>query len=149
MKGPIRAANPGDDPIEVSRNAGKPTRAAELAKALAETRKKGKPLKVKGSDGETTDLATLPPKPAVSKQVAPPTVAPVRAPPTPMLPSTPATLPELSPEPVPMRKAASKPKTAQLRFVGMKPMHVVEAALFAAGKPILVEEIVASRGLLE
>jgi segregation and condensation protein B len=35
----------------------------------------------------------------------------------------------------------------QVRFTGMKPMHVVEVALFAAGKPITVEEIAEQTGL--
>jgi segregation and condensation protein B len=36
---------------------------------------------------------------------------------------------------------------AMARFAGMKPMHVVEAALFSAGKPLLVEEIAETTGL--
>jgi len=35
----------------------------------------------------------------------------------------------------------------QVRFTGMKPQHIVEAALFAAGKPITVEEIAEQTGL--
>ncbi|HUR62612.1 MAG TPA: SMC-Scp complex subunit ScpB [Candidatus Thermoplasmatota archaeon] len=42
---------------------------------------------------------------------------------------------------------APKRKSMQVRFTGMKPLHVVEAALFAAGKPITVEEIAEQTGL--
>jgi segregation and condensation protein B len=35
----------------------------------------------------------------------------------------------------------------QVRFTGMKPLHVVEAALFAAGKPLTVEEMAEQTGL--
>ena len=202
IRGPIRAANPGDDPIEVVRNVGKPTRAAALAKALAEARKSGKALKVKDADGDAVEVAPVKPTRAVT-QVAPTDrletarAAPVpmpmtkskRAPapaktmpaapappaPEPVLPTTPAPKPPPPPKPEPEKpnrvfspkpsppprpepetpvrvfsaKPAAKPRTAQLRFVGMKPMHVVEAALFAAGKPIAVEEIVAMTGLRE
>ncbi|MEK6984811.1 MAG: SMC-Scp complex subunit ScpB [Candidatus Thermoplasmatota archaeon] len=126
MKGPMRAANPGDDPIVVSRNHGKPTQATELAKSLAASRKKGEAPKTKTSQGAAVSPLSSG-KPTTASSSAPP--------------------PALAPSPSP--KAAPRNKTAQLRFLGMKPMHVVEAALFAAGKPILVEEIVELTGLRE
>ncbi len=133
MKGPLRAANPGDEPVEVQRNHGKPTEAASIAKAIAEGRKMGKPAK--------------------SPKAAKPTIVPPAASqaPSPMLmpaaPAEPAAVDEGARRTPP--RSAPKPKSAQLRFLGMKPMHVVEAALFAAGKPLLVEEIVETTGLRE
>lgn len=49
---------------------------------------------------------------------------------------------------VTMTETKTPPKRGiQLSFTGMKAMHVVEAALFAAGKPILVEEIAEAAGM--
>lgn len=156
MKGPMRAANPGDDPIEVVRNVGKPTRAAELSKALAETRKRGGSLKVKDAAGDAVEVGGKPapaPAPATPKAAAPTVIAPA-APATPPAKTEPARAPKPAPaapprDLQPIAGPAPKRKPAQLRFLGMKPMHVVEAALFAAGKPIAVEEIVESTGLRE
>lgn len=53
-----------------------------------------------------------------------------------------------APKPKPLTPAQLKARReAQARFAGMKPMHVVEAALFSAGKPLLVEEIAETTGL--
>lgn len=51
-----------------------------------------------------------------------------------------------------VRESSSPPvraprKGMQVRFTGMKPIHVVEAALFAAGKPVAVEEVAEQTGL--
>ncbi len=203
IKGPIRAANPGDDAIEVNRNHGKPTKASELAKALAAARKAGKPVKVveptpiapaaskpiaaedailklehdlaSKSMPKTKKQTTKPtePTPAPMPAPAPSVTAPVlETPVAPKKPKQPAPEPEgerpvrvfADPKPAPQppsdegerprrifsdkpAPSPTKAKAAQLRFVGMKPMHVVEAALFAAGKPIAVEEIVETTGL--
>ncbi|MEA3143327.1 MAG: segregation and condensation protein [Thermoplasmata archaeon] len=48
---------------------------------------------------------------------------------------------------VPNPVRAARKAGIQVRFTGMKPMHVVEAALFAAGKPITVEEMAEQTGL--
>jgi segregation and condensation protein B len=56
--------------------------------------------------------------------------------------------PTPAPKPKPLTPAQLKARReAQARFAGMKPMHVVEAALFSAGKPLLVEEIAETTGL--
>lgn len=53
-----------------------------------------------------------------------------------------------APKPKPLTPAQLRARReAQARFAGMKPMHVVEAALFSAGKPLLVEEIAETTGL--
>jgi segregation and condensation protein B len=129
MSKTIRAANPGDEPIEVTRNHGKPTKAAEIAATLAaSTGRKPKAGKAKGG--------------------APPNEPPM-TPISPNVPSAQSAVTQAASVDDGARRSpkTTRPKAAQLRFLGMKPVHVVEAALFAAGKPILVDEIVEMTGL--
>ncbi|MEA3190440.1 MAG: segregation and condensation protein [Thermoplasmata archaeon] len=129
---------PDGTPIEVIRNAGKPTKAAEIAQRLASQRKRKEPKPMHADElhdlaaqirEENASAATteVPAGPETSKGPAP-------------VPSAePATLTEEA-SIQPVSKPGVPPRPLDTR--GMKPMHVVEAALFSAGKPIAVEEIV-------
>ncbi|HEX2065320.1 MAG TPA: SMC-Scp complex subunit ScpB [Candidatus Thermoplasmatota archaeon] len=125
---------PDGTPIEVQRNFGKPTRAQELARALAEARK----AKGRGEvRAEAPAAAGLPRRPQPEPEEQAP-AAPAETAPEPARPLQAGKLPNAV-------HASRKPM--QVRFTGMKPMHVVEAALFAAGKPVAVEEMAAQTGL--
>jgi segregation and condensation protein B len=88
-----------------------------------------------GSAESATSAAALAPKPAKVAKAA----SEAKPEPKSMEPVAPHAI---APKAVP-----DKPRNVQIRFTGMKPNHVVEAALFAAGKPILVEEICEASGL--
>jgi segregation and condensation protein B len=122
----IEGVAPDGTELHVQRNHGKPTKAQELAKALADARKakKGKPGKVTPAPAPAPSAEETAPVPSAGSASAADSVAAAA-----------------QPAPKPARKAM------QVRFTGMKPMHVVEAALFAAGKPITVDEIAEQTGL--
>jgi segregation and condensation protein B len=155
---------PDGTPIEVQRNFGKPTRAQELARALEEARKakksKGKsPSPTSAQTADDADSADAKPQSAASAKSAvsggpkhPRTAEGTE--PTETKPSALSAASAVAPKPAPdppdsmqsVVPSASKRKM-QVRFTGMKPMHVVEAALFAAGKPIAVDEVAEQTGL--
>lgn len=130
------ATAPDGTGLEVHRNYGKPSTAAEIAKALREQRK-AKARKAKApqtppvrDEPKAPEMPTLPEPPAAA-QMEQPALEPAPAP---------------KPKPLAPQQLRSR-KEAHARFAGMKPMHVVEAALFSAGKPLLVDEIAATTGL--
>jgi segregation and condensation protein B len=174
----VHQAPDGTD-VEVQRNFGKPTDAAQLAAALAQARKatkKGKIRAVPESDAEPVELEAPKPdaKPApprrtmrtTGKRTAP---NPADAQPTPAAAPNPsqaaknaqkpadaassvesATSPAPTPatnRPLPPRFPPTPRARPKLDISGMSAMHVVEAALFSAGKPLLVDEICAETKL--
>ncbi|HUR61564.1 MAG TPA: SMC-Scp complex subunit ScpB [Candidatus Thermoplasmatota archaeon] len=137
----MKEVAPDGTELHVQRNHGKPTRAQELARALEEARKakKGNGKAAPDRTTETTERTEPAPKgkapmPSVD---AVPSVAEAAA--NPVHAAREAKVPN------PVR--AARKAGIQVRFTGMKPMHVVEAALFAAGKPITVEEMAEQTGL--
>jgi segregation and condensation protein B len=137
---------PDGTPLEVHRNHGKPTKAQELARALADARKakrsKGKPAPPPPRTTDSTD-STEPAKPEPSATSTVQAAKPAKA-------AEPQAQEQTSVQSVEsVVPSAPRParKGMQVRFTGMKPMHVVEAALFAAGKPITVEEVAEQTGL--
>ncbi|MCA1810552.1 MAG: SMC-Scp complex subunit ScpB [Halobacteriales archaeon] len=148
---------PDGTPIEVQRNFGKPTRAQELARALEEARKAKKPKGKSPSPAQTADDADAKSQSAPSAKSAvlgepkhPRTAEGTE--PTETKSSAPSAASAVAPKPAKsitqsVVQSAPKSRKMQVRFTGMKPMHVVEAALFAAGKPVGVEEVAEQTGL--
>ncbi len=140
--------------VEVKRNHGKPT-AAQRARAKLDAQKAAKtgvavpakPVKAAKKAKSQPVAAAAPTAPAAQPQI--PSVAPVQAAKLAVVPAETksAVRPAAEAKAIEAKPIASKPRNMQVRFTGMKPNHVVEAALFAAGKPILVEEICEASGL--
>jgi segregation and condensation protein B len=139
---------PDGTPIEVIRNAGKPTRAAEIAQRLAAQRaKRGGKAQQQPAPAEPAPMhadelhevaAQIRQENAAAAAQADPAPAQEAAAPAASAPAGQAESPESPIQPV--AKPGIPPRPLDTR--GMKPMHVVEAALFSAGKPLAVEEIV-------
>jgi segregation and condensation protein B len=162
---------PDGSPLEVHRNHGKPTRAQELARALEEARKAKKGKKsAPAPSTEPTEPSAVSPKALSVKPVASSsaqTADGADSAEAPQSASSAKSAVQPAPEPaeapaqssksvvrasgleakVPNPVRAARKASIQVRFTGMKPMHVVEAALFAAGKPITVEEMAEQTGL--
>jgi segregation and condensation protein B len=132
------ATAPDGTGLEVHRNYGKPSTAAEIAKALREQRKaKGKRTATPAPANPPIAPIAPMPGPSVESAKSADGPAPEAAPPVPA-----------APKPKPLTPAQLRARRdAHARFAGMKPMHVVEAALFSAGKPLLVEEMAETTGL--
>lgn len=127
---------PDGTPIEIVRNAGKPTKAAEIAQRLAAQRKRKEPAPMHADELHDIAAQIREENAASEPQLEPqkpqtPSEAPAQS-------AAPAAEEEASIQPV--AKPGIPPRPLDTR--GMKPMHVVEAALFSAGKPLAVEEIV-------
>ncbi|MFO1533496.1 MAG: SMC-Scp complex subunit ScpB [Thermoplasmatota archaeon] len=127
------AVAPDGTGLEVHRNYGKPSTAAEIAKALREQRKAKGRKATNASSPQPAD-AEPPESQAPPSRPAPPEPAVI------------ARTVEAKPKRLTPAQLRSQ-REARARFAGMKPMHVVEAALFSAGKPLLVEEIAETTGL--
>ena len=154
---------PDGSPIEVHRNHGKPDAAARIAQALKSRRGRKEasdptpifpPTAAAASaapaEGTPAGNAAAPPKATRARKAQPAPAEPAaaqEASPAPASPDAPAPAPA-SPD-APAEAPAPKPgkRPMQVRFTGMKPMHVVEAALFSAGKPVSVEEMAETTGL--
>lgn len=186
------ATAPDGTGIEVHRNYGKPSNAAEIAQALREARKAKARRdlgRIPDEEGPSAQARVPRPIPAAALEAlgtwpaggeaeTPPAKGSSQTPPRSAVASgrkrkpapqdtktagaqTPAPEPlAAAQEPADQPPTISKPKVrpatpaqlrarreAQERFAGMKPMHVVEAALFSAGKPLAVEEIAETTGL--
>jgi segregation and condensation protein B len=141
----------------------KPTPTKAPLPAATAAQEAPKPRKVVAPVADRTVVSTPPtpaPPPAAQATAATATVAAPHGPkPGSVVPSKSRAMPE-SPKPK-MEEAKAEPLNAsgppsdapkpkrpmQARFTGMKPMHVVEAALFSAGKPVSIEEIAETTGL--
>ncbi|MEA3203027.1 MAG: segregation and condensation protein [Thermoplasmata archaeon] len=148
----IEGVAPDGTELHVQRNHGKPTKAQELAKALADARKakKGKTGKATPASRPATEDTEAGRTPAVPGAAVPAKTSPNSAELSPDLQSTPlkpASADAVSSVAGGSSGPSARRKSMQVRFTGMKPMHVVEAALFAAGKPITVDEIAEQTGL--
>lgn len=144
---------PDGSPIEVIRNAGKPTRAAEIAQRLAAQRGGGK-RKARPEQAPPSEATGPAPMHAddlheIAAQIRQENAAAAPAQPAPEVPANEAASQPVDPEASapatesaiqPVAKPGIPPRPLDTR--GMKPLHVVEAALFSAGKPLAVEEIV-------
>lgn len=124
------AAIPRPSVVSVS-SVDRPEAAAKAGKAKP-SRTDAEPATQKARAAESSSEPTTPPSsPAPPASLAPSPNAPA---------TTTKSVPSAGPSPNPK-------KSMQVRFTGMKPAHIVEAALFSAGKPIAVEEIAETTGL--
>jgi len=170
-------AAPDGGALVVRRNFGKPRTAQEIAAALkaerlartkaAKDAKKAAALLATAGRNESDETSPTPQAPMTPATA--PAPATTASPPSPSAETTPtieapaaSALSALSSAPDetaaagPAEAKKAKPLTpaqlkaraeAHAKFAGMKPMHVVEAALFSAGKPLAVDEIAETTGI--